>query len=58
MTKTDMEPFPTPTGEVCPVLSYLDPPMDTGVTCQPGLNQHIAWNGQFISLADQGNSDL
>ena len=33
MTKSDMQPYPTPTGGVCPVLSYLDPPMGTGVSC-------------------------
>ena len=32
--------------------------MGTGVTCQPDLNQLISRNGQFISLADQGNSGL
>ena len=32
MTKTDMQPFPTPTGGVCPSLSYLNPPMGSFVT--------------------------
>ena len=62
MTKTDMQPFPTPTptpiGGVCPVMSYLDPPMGTSVTRQPDLNQIITRNDQFFSLANQGNSDL
>ena len=38
MTKTDMQPFSTPFGGVCPVLAYLDPPMGTAFTRQPGSN--------------------
>ena len=58
MTETDMQPFPTPLGEVCPVLSYLGPPMGSGVTRQPDSNRVITRNGQFFSLVDQGNSGL
>ena len=39
MTKSDMQPYPTPTGGVCPLLSYLDPPMGTGVTRQSDSNR-------------------
>ena len=58
MTKTDMQPFPTPTGGVYPILTYLDPAMGTGFTCQPDLNRLIAWTSQFFSLTNQGNSGL
>ena len=53
-----MHPYPTPTGEVCPDLSYLDPLMGTGVTFQPDSNCLISQNVQFFSLVDQGNSSL
>ena len=58
MTETDIQPFPTPTGEVCPVLSYLDLPIGSGVTRQPNSKQIITRNGQFFSLGDQGNCGL
>ena len=58
MSKNGMQPFPTPTGGVCPVLSYLYPPMGSGVTRQPDSNQIFTLNSQFFSLADQGNSGL
>ena len=58
MTYNDMVPFPMPTGGVCQSFSHLDPPMGTGVTRQPDSNQVIARNGQFYSLADQGNTGL
>ena len=58
MTNSDMQPFPTPLGGVCPVLSYLDPPMGTGVVRQPDFNRIIARNGQFFSLAGQDHAGL
>ena len=58
MTQDDMVPFPMPTGGVCESFFHLDPPMGTGVTRQPDLNRVIARDGQFISLADQGNTGL
>ena len=58
MTKTNMQPLPIPTGGVCPVMFYLDPPMGTGVTHQPDSNRIITQNGQLFPLADQGNSGL
>ena len=58
MTETDMQPFPTPTGGVCPELSYLNPPMGSSVTLQPNSNQIITQKGQFFLLADQGNGEL
>ena len=39
-------------------MTYLDPPMGTSVTRQPDSNRLIAQNGQFFSLANQGNSGL
>ena len=39
-------------------MSYIYPPMGSGVTRQPNLNRIIARNVQFFSLADQGNSGL
>ena len=39
-------------------MSYLDPPMGTGVTWQPDSNQIITRNSQLFSLADQGNAGL
>ena len=58
MTESGIHSYPTPTRRVCPVLSYLDPSMGTGVTCQLDLNQLISQNGQFFPLANQGNSGL
>ena len=58
MIKSDMQPFLTPTGGVCPTLAYLNPPMGTGVTQQPDSNQIMTRDGQFLSLVDQGNSGL
>ena len=43
----------------CFILSYLDPPLDTGVMPSPtDINRIITWNGQFFPLADQGNDGL
>ena len=58
MTNRDMQPFSTPLGGVCPFLSYPDLLMGTGVTRQSDSNRLIPWNGQFFTLADQGNSGL
>ena len=38
MTESDMQPFPIPLGGVCPVFSYFNPPMGSGVTQQPDSN--------------------
>ena len=58
MTESDIQPFLAPLGGVCPVLTYLDPPMGSGVTRQSDSKQLITWNGQLFSLADQRNSCL
>ena len=58
LTQSDMVPFQVVTGGACPSPSHLDPPMGTGVTRQPDSNRVIAPDGQFLSLADQGNTGL
>ena len=50
MTQNDMVPFPMPTGGVCNSFSHLDPPMGTGVTRQPDLNQVFSRNGRYFIL--------
>ena len=58
MTQDNMVLFPMATGGMCKSFSHLDQLMGTGVTRQPDSNQVIARNGQFYSLADQGNTGL
>ena len=59
VTKSDMVPFNSPTGGCGPVLSYLDLPIGTGQLTLPiDANLIITSNGQFFTLADQGNNGL
>ena len=48
MTQSAMVAFVQPTSGCGPVLSYLDPPIGTGVMPSPtDSNRIITWNGQF-----------
>ena len=58
LTKDHMILFLMPTRGWCELFSHLNPPMGTGVKQQPNLNQIITHDGQFFSLADQGNTGL
>ena len=58
MTNNGMQSFLTSLGEVCPVLSYLNPPMGTSVSRQPDSKRIITQNEQLFHLVHQGNSEL